>query len=129
MWRLRSKRSSASSPRVTADVGGTQGRVDPEYRTHGLPKGSSSAEPANTTSVMAEFYRCRCGFQFSLELGKFGCANCCGDDTAEFVEETALDVFMRAIAGNPWFVEAKPSGRAFVITGARPPTQSSCQFV
>jgi hypothetical protein len=71
-----------------------------------------------------EFYRCRCGFQFSLEGGKYGCANCCGDDTAEIVEEeTALEVFMRAIAGNPRFVEAKPSGKAFALIGAKPPTK------
>jgi hypothetical protein len=61
-----------------------------------------------------------------LELSKFGCANCCGDQVAEIVdrdEENALDVFMRAIANNPRFVPAKRSGEAFVITGARPPTR------
>ena len=36
-------------------------------------------------------------------------------------DETALEVFMRAIANNPRFVEAKPSGKAFTILGARPP--------
>jgi hypothetical protein len=35
-------------------------------------------------------------------------------------EETAHEAFMKAIAGNPRFVEAKPSGKAFVIVGARP---------
>jgi hypothetical protein len=71
-----------------------------------------------------ELYRCRCGFQFSIELGKFGCANCCGDYSAEIVEEeSVIEVFMRAIAGNPRFVKAKPSGKAFAILGAKPPTK------
>jgi hypothetical protein len=36
-------------------------------------------------------------------------------------DETALEVFMREIANNPRFVEAKPSGKAFTIPEARPP--------
>ena len=35
-------------------------------------------------------------------------------------DETALEVFKRLIAGDSRFVEAKPSGQAFTILGARP---------
>jgi hypothetical protein len=34
--------------------------------------------------------------------------------------ETVREAFMRHISGNPRFQEAKPSGKAFVIGGARP---------
>ena len=35
-----------------------------------------------------EFYRCGCGFDFELALGKYGCPNCCGDFEAEIQAET-----------------------------------------
>jgi len=74
--------------------------------------------------MSTELYRCRCGFQFSLECGKYGCANCCGDDVAEIVEETAAEIFMREIAKYPGrFVEAPRAGEAIVILGARPSTK------
>jgi len=34
--------------------------------------------------------------------------------------ETAAEVFMRLISGDPQFQPAKPSGKAFVIGAARP---------
>jgi hypothetical protein len=35
----------------------------------------------NPTSILSpKIYACRCGWRFSLELGKYGCANCCGDN-------------------------------------------------
>ena len=37
--------------------------------------------------------------------------------------ETAADIFKRLVANNPRFVEAKNTGQAFVIVGARPPTK------
>jgi hypothetical protein len=36
-------------------------------------------------------------------------------------DETVLEIYSRLIAGNPRFVEAKPSGEAITILGARPP--------
>ena len=42
--------------------------------------------------------------------------------------ETALEVFMRITSGNPTFIEAKPSGKAFVITGARPSSGKAAAF-
>jgi hypothetical protein len=36
-------------------------------------------------------------------------------------DETVLEAFLKLIAGDPRFVEAKPAGEAIVITGARPP--------
>jgi hypothetical protein len=38
--------------------------------------------------------------------------------------ETMREAFMKAISGNPRFIPAKPSGKAFVIGGAKPPKQS-----
>ena len=31
-------------------------------------------------------YRCGCGYEFALSLGKYGCANCCGDYVAKEVD-------------------------------------------
>lgn len=48
------------------------------------------------------------------------------EPTSELAEiaETVHEAFMRAIAGNPRFRPARPSGgRAFIIGGAKPPTQ------
>jgi hypothetical protein len=32
-------------------------------------------------------YLCGCGYQYPVELGKYGCPNCCGDKAAKLVEE------------------------------------------
>ena len=37
------------------------------------------------------FYRCRCGYEFELPLGKYGCPSCEGTHTATIVME-----------GEPW---------------------------
>ena len=42
--------------------------------------------------------------------------------------ETAREVFMRLVAGNPRFVPARPSGKAFVIVGARPSSGKAAAF-
>ena len=39
--------------------------------------------------------------------------------------ETVREIFMRLVAGNPRFIPAKPSGKAFVIGGARAPKSNS----
>jgi hypothetical protein len=36
-------------------------------------------------------------------------------------DETVSEIFSRLVAGNPRFVEVKPSGEAITILGARPP--------
>lgn len=42
--------------------------------------------------------------------------------------ETVREIFMRLISGNPNFVLAKPSGKAFVIGGARPSSGKTAAF-
>jgi hypothetical protein len=38
----------------------------------------------------------------------------------EAQKETAIDAYRRILLNDPQFVEAKPSGKAFVIVGAKP---------
>jgi len=44
----------------------------------GLPK-------LKPTKLIEPHYRCRCGYRFEYELGKYGCPNCCGEKTAKLV--------------------------------------------
>ena len=37
------------------------------------------------TSFVNPHYRCRCGYRFEYELGKYGCPNCCGQAIAKLV--------------------------------------------
>jgi hypothetical protein len=48
--------------------------------------------------------------------------NTTDEPTSESAEsgETASEVFMRLIAGDPQFVAARPTGKAFVIGAAKP---------
>jgi hypothetical protein len=44
----------------------------------GLPK-------LKPTNFINPHYRCRCGYRFEYELGKYGCPNCCGEGIARLV--------------------------------------------
>ena len=44
----------------------------------GLPK-------LKPTKLIEPHYRCRCGYRFDYELGKYGCPNCCGEKIARLV--------------------------------------------
>jgi hypothetical protein len=43
-------------------------------------------------------------------------------------DETALEAFMKLVSGDPQFVEAKSSGEAITILGARPPRDTRPEF-
>ena len=49
-----------------------------------------------------------------------------GEDTTEdnASGETVIEAFMKAISGDPQFIQAKPSGKAFTFIGWKPPSRS-----
>lgn len=38
--------------------------------------------PLKPTKFIEPHYACKCGYKFDYSLGKYGCANCCGDNGA-----------------------------------------------
>lgn len=92
--------SSVISERLCGDVeepgqiergmeGGMRSKVVLESGHGSAPRvlrGSAQAarqgrgEPVDRVGQVVEsFYRCNCGYEYKLKLGKYGCPNCCGE--------------------------------------------------
>lgn len=68
--------------------------------------------PLVPTTDIAASYSCRCGANFVVELGKYGCPNCCGENGAAILGRGPKDITKSGRVLPRWYNRPPGEGRS-----------------